>query len=98
MYHGLLHSLWAVGIFFVVLAVFLLLRRYASSSFRAEAFCATACAIFFFCGREFRDWEKLGRLDAEGLFIPTAVVTFLALVYQSCWHQHTQNASEHVQL
>jgi len=80
MYHGVSHSLGAVGIFVAVLLLFSALRRSLGSFFRADAFCASACAIFFFFGRELRDLEKLGHLDVEGLFIPVAVVAALALV------------------
>ena len=37
---------------------------------RADAFCASACAIFFYSGREFRDAEKLGYWDAPGFWWP----------------------------
>lgn len=80
MYHGLSHSLGAVGIFVAMLLLFSAFKSSLGSFFQADAFCASACAIFFFFGREMRDLEKLGQLDVEGLFIPLAVVTALALV------------------
>jgi hypothetical protein len=84
MSHGLVHSLGAVSIFVAVVLLFRALKWIVGANFHAEAFCATACAIFFFFGRELRDREKLGYLDAEGLFVPVVVVTALALVYPCC--------------
>ena len=84
MHHGVVHGLWAAAIFG---GVFLLRRsacaeraRDAEGARRDAAFSAAGAAIFFFCGREFRDYEKLGEWDWVGLFAPIAVALVLALV------------------
>ena len=84
MSHGLVHSFGDVAIFVGVVLLFRALKWIAGTNFHAEAFCASACAIFFFFGRELRDREKLGHLDAEGLFVPVAVVTAFGLLYPWC--------------
>tara|TARA_B100001758_G_scaffold100819_2_gene86243 strand:- start:8957 stop:9463 length:507 start_codon:yes stop_codon:yes gene_type:complete len=50
-----------------------------------EAFFPCIAPIFFFCGREFRDLEKLGKMDWYGLLMPvvSSLVLSVAIVIKN---------------
>ena len=57
-------------IFFSVLLGLKVLKHIRWPFYMPDVFCAAACVIFFYSGREFRDAEKLGYWDAPGFWWP----------------------------
>ena len=70
MYHGHEHLLFALLILFSVLLGLQVLKHIPWPFYMPDMFCAAACVIFFYSGREFRDAEKLGYWDAPGFWWP----------------------------
>lgn len=70
MYHGHEHLMFALLIFFSVLLGLQVLKHIPWPFYMPDMFCAAACVIFFYSGREFRDAEKLGYWDAPGFWWP----------------------------
>lgn len=94
MYHGHEHLLFAMVIFFSVLVSFNVFKTWLPNFFHPDAFCASACAIFFYSGREFRDAEKLGYWDAPGFWWPVggALVLYATATLISV-HSHTKHGN-----
>jgi hypothetical protein len=80
MYHGHEHLMFALLIFFSVLLGLQVLKHIPWPFYMPDMFCAAACVIFFYSGREFRDAEKLGYWDAPGFWWPVggALVLYAA--------------------
>ena len=70
MYHGHEHLMFGLLIFFSVLLGLKVLKHIRWPFYMPDVFCAAACVIFFYSGREFRDAEKLGYWDAPGFWWP----------------------------
>ena len=96
MYHGHEHFLFALVIFCSVMVSFNILKTWLPNFFRADAFCASACAIFFYSGREFRDAEKLGYWDAPGFWWPVggALVLYAAATLFAVYSQTRQSNAD----
>ena len=80
MYHGHEHLLFALLILFSVLLGLQVLKHIPWPFYMPDMFCAAACVIFFYSGREFRDAEKLGYWDAPGFWWPVGGALILYAV------------------
>lgn len=70
------------------LATFMSHKTLASrtNDWNLSAFCACIASVFFYSGREFRDLEKLKRMDWYGLLMPVmcSLVLSMAIVVKHC--------------